>query len=107
MPIPIPFHNQYQFIVTKAQELKYTNALHAGIMADYPMADAWFGTKAMIRLTQETSLVPVLRMKKNNMKYRLSEFIRAKTASKNELRKISNQILTFYLKIMISYQRFS
>jgi hypothetical protein len=39
-------------------------ALNAGIMADYLLADAWFGTKAMIRLTQETALVPVLRMKK-------------------------------------------
>ena len=50
-------------------------ALTAGIMADYLLADAWFGTKGMIRLTQETALVPVLRMKKNNMKYRISEFI--------------------------------
>ena len=56
-------------------------ALTAGIMADYLVADAWFGTKAMIRLTQETALVPVLRMKKNNMKYRLSEFVRGKTVS--------------------------
>jgi len=53
----------------------------AGIMADYLLADAWFGTKAMIRLTQETALVPVLRMKKNNMKYRLGEFVRGKTVS--------------------------
>jgi hypothetical protein len=45
------------------------------------VADAWFGTKGMIRLTQETALVPVLRMKKNNMKYRLSEFVRGKTVS--------------------------
>ena len=50
-------------------------ALTAGIMADYLLADAWFGTKGMIRLTQETDLVPVLRMKKNNMKYRISEFV--------------------------------
>jgi SRSO17 transposase len=57
-------------------------ALNAGIMADYLLADAWFGTKAMIRLTQETALVPVLRMKKNNMKYRLSEFVRGKTVSR-------------------------
>src|SRR5664280_2178390 len=56
-------------------------ALTAGIMADYLLADAWFGTKAMIRLTQETALVPVLRMKKNNMKYRLGEFVRGKTVS--------------------------
>ena len=42
-------------------------ALNAGIMADYLLADAWFGIKAMLGLTQETSLVPVLRMKKNKM----------------------------------------
>ena len=57
-------------------------ALNAGIMADYLLADAWFGTKAMIRLTQETALVPVLRMKKNNMKYRMSEFVRGNTVSR-------------------------
>jgi SRSO17 transposase len=56
--------------------------LNAGIMADYLLADAWFGTKAMIRLTQETALVPVLRMKKNNMKYRLSEFVRDEAVSR-------------------------
>ena len=57
-------------------------ALNAGIMADYLVADAWFGTKAMIRLSQETALVPVLRMKKNTMKYRLSEFVRGRTVSR-------------------------
>jgi SRSO17 transposase len=56
-------------------------ALNAGIMADYLLADAWFGTKAMIRLTQETSLVPVLRMKKNKMKYRMKEFSHGETVS--------------------------
>ena len=56
-------------------------ALTAGIMADYLLADAWFGTKAMIRLTQEAALVPVLRMKKNKMKYRLGEFVRGKTVT--------------------------
>ena len=56
-------------------------ALNAGIMADYLLADAWFGTKGMIRLSQETDLVPVLRMKKNNMKYRMSEYVRGKTVS--------------------------
>ena len=56
-------------------------ALNAGIMADYLLADAWFGTKAMIRLTQETAVVPVLRMKKNKMKYRFSEVARDNTVS--------------------------
>jgi len=57
-------------------------ALNAGIMADYLLADAWFGTKAMIRLSQETALVPVLRMKKNKMKYRLSDYVCGKTVTR-------------------------
>jgi SRSO17 transposase len=57
-------------------------ALNAGIMADYLLADAWFGTKSMIRLTQETALVPVLRMKKSKMKYRFSEYVRGKTVTR-------------------------
>jgi SRSO17 transposase len=54
-------------------------AISTGILADYLLADAWFGTKAMIRLTQETSLVPVLRMKKNKMNYRINEYVRGET----------------------------
>lgn len=63
---------------TKPEMVKsmVNRALNAGIVADYLLADAWFGTKAMIRLSQETALVPVLRMKKNKMKYRLSEMVR-------------------------------
>ena len=57
-------------------------ALNAGIVADYLLADAWFGSKGMIRLTQETALVPILRMKKNKMKYRISEFVRSKAVSR-------------------------
>jgi len=68
-------------------------ALNAGIMADYLLADAWFGTKGMIRLSQETALVPVLRMKKNKMKYRLSEFVRGKT-------------VTWELNVQALYKRF-
>ncbi|MDP3931200.1 MAG: transposase, partial [Methylococcaceae bacterium] len=57
-------------------EAMVKRALNAGIVADYLLADAWFGTKAIIRLSQETALVPVLRMKKNKMKYRMSEIVR-------------------------------
>ena len=57
-------------------------ALNAGIVADYLLADAWFGTKAMIRLTQEAALVPVLRMKKNKMNYRMSEIVRGNAVTK-------------------------
>lgn len=49
-------------------------ALRAGVQADYLLADAWFGSKAMIRLSQEASLVAVLRMKKSKLKYRLREY---------------------------------
>lgn len=49
-------------------------ALRAGIQADYLLADAWFGTKPMIQAAEEVQLTPILRMKKNTMKYRLSEF---------------------------------
>lgn len=48
-------------------------AQRAGIEADYLLADAWFGTKPMIRLAGEQLLTPILRMKKNTMKYRLTE----------------------------------
>lgn len=48
-------------------------AQRAGIEADYLLADAWFGTKTMIRLADEQLLTPILRMKKNTMNYRLTE----------------------------------
>jgi SRSO17 transposase len=69
---------------TKPEMVKsmINRALKAGILADYFLADPWFGTKAMIRLTQETALVPVLRMKKNKMKYRMSEIVRGNATTK-------------------------
>ena len=45
-------------------------AQRAGLDADYLVADAWFGTKPMIRTAQGLKVCPILRMKKNNMKYR-------------------------------------
>jgi hypothetical protein len=41
-----------------------------GLNADYLVADAWFGTKPMIRTALDLGVCPILRMKKNNMKYR-------------------------------------
>jgi len=49
-------------------------SLRNGMQADYLLADAWFGSKAMIRLSQETELVAILRMKKNKTKYRIDEY---------------------------------
>lgn len=47
-------------------------AIRGGIHADYFLADAWFATKHILRMTMTHSLVAIVRMKKNKMKYRLS-----------------------------------
>ena len=49
-------------------------SLRAGIEAEYLLADAWFGTKPMIRTAEAASLTAILRMKKNTMTYRHTEF---------------------------------
>ncbi len=53
-------------------------ALRAGIEAPYFLADAWFGSKAIIRLCQETALTAIVRMKKTKLKYRTSEYVDGK-----------------------------
>ena len=45
-------------------------AMRSGMEADYVVADAWFGTKPMIRNALELDLCAILRMKKGKMKYR-------------------------------------
>jgi len=45
-------------------------AQRAGIDAPYLLADAWFGTKAMLALAEDALLTPIVRMKKNRLKYR-------------------------------------
>lgn len=46
-------------------------ALRKGLNADYLVADAWFGTKAMLRTAYDQSLCAIVRMKKGKLKYRL------------------------------------
>ena len=46
-------------------------AKRSGVDADYLVADAWFGTKTMIRAAYEVGVCAVLRMKKGSMKYRV------------------------------------
>ncbi len=46
-------------------------ALRCGLDAEYVVADAWFGTKPMIRSALALGICPVLRMKKNKMRYRV------------------------------------
>ena len=45
-------------------------ATRYGIEADYVIADAWFGTKSMIRAALGLEMCAILRMKKSKMKYR-------------------------------------
>jgi hypothetical protein len=45
-------------------------AVRSGIEADYLIADAWFGTKSMMRTVLEQEMCAILRMKKSKMKYR-------------------------------------
>lgn len=47
-------------------------ALKADINAQYFLADAWFATKPMFKLTEEESLIAIVRMKKGNVKYRVT-----------------------------------
>ena len=65
---------------TKPEMVGYMirRALRAGILAGYLLADAWFGSKAMIRLCQETDLIAVLRMKKSKLKYLVSTYTHGK-----------------------------
>ena len=46
-------------------------ALRSGLKADYLVADAWFGSKRMVRETLSLDLCAILRMKKSKMKYRI------------------------------------
>lgn len=50
-------------------------ALTKGFSADYLLADAWFGNKTTLRLTQSTDLTAILRMKKDKTQYRFSHYI--------------------------------
>lgn len=54
-------------------ELKRT--IRNGFCADYFVADAWFGNKSTIRLTEECNLIAVLRMKKDKTQYRFTTFV--------------------------------
>jgi len=47
-------------------------AIRGGINADYFLADAWFATKHILKMTITHSLIDIVRMKKNKMKYRLN-----------------------------------
>lgn len=58
--------------------LAVTRAIRHGFEADYFLADAWFGNKSTIRLTEDNNMIAILRMKKNTMKYRYTTFKKGK-----------------------------
>jgi len=49
-----------------------SRAIRAGIDVDYLLADAWFGTKGMLRTAEDLSLACIVRMKKSKLKYRVT-----------------------------------
>ena len=82
--LPVPFADgrsiaAKRFLVaqkqTKPQRAKamIKRAQRGGIDAQYLLADAWFGTKPMIKTAEDALLVAIVRMKKNKMKYRFSQ----------------------------------
>jgi len=46
-------------------------AVRNGIRADYVVADAWFGTKDMMRVAMSLQMTGIFRMKKGKLKYRV------------------------------------
>lgn len=70
---------------TKPQMAKamIQRAQRGGIDAQYLLADAWFGTKPMIKTAHDALLTPIVRMKKNKMKYRLSQFKEGKVVCRD------------------------
>ena len=82
--LPVPFADgrsiaAKRFLVaqkqTKPQRAKamIKRAQRGGVDAQYLLADAWFGTKPMIKTAEDALLVAIVRMKKNKMKYRFSQ----------------------------------
>ncbi len=52
--------------------LSVKRAMRNGFEADYLLTDAWFGNKTTIRLTEDCDMTALLRMKKDQTKYRFS-----------------------------------
>ncbi|UVS59990.1 MULTISPECIES: transposase [Nitrosomonas] len=84
-PLEQPFQDgrsivakRYRIVQNQSKPEMVASMIHrnvrAGIDASYLLADVWYDSKAMIRLSQETALLAILRMKKNRMKYRVSEY---------------------------------
>jgi hypothetical protein len=78
-----PFNDGHSIVAKRYQQSKQqtkpemvchmiTRAIRGGINVDYFLADAWFATKPILRMTVAHSLIAIVKMKKNQMKYRLT-----------------------------------
>jgi hypothetical protein len=65
-----------------------------GINADYFLADAWFATKHILRMTIEHSLVAIVRMKKNKMTSLTN------VDKSDVLKKIEDTVVDFFTQVM-------
>ena len=61
--------------------LSVKRAIRHGFEADYFLADAWFGNKPTLRMTEENHLTAIVRMKKDKTKYRYTSFKNGKAQS--------------------------
>jgi len=68
-------------------------AKRTGLEAEYLVADAWFGTKSMLRTALKHDISAILRMKKSALKYRIAinnrkkELLDAKALYKHVVKK--------------------
>ena len=74
-------------------------ARRSGVEADYMVADAWFGTKTMIRAAYELGVCAVLRMKKGSMKYRVHAADGTKTRMLDAKELFAHQVRRRWTKV--------
>jgi len=69
--------------------LSVKRVLRHGFEADYFLADAWFGNKPTLRMTEANQLTAIVRMKKDKTKYRYTSF---KTGRQQEQRLTATEL---------------
>ena len=62
-------------------EAMITRAQRTGFQAEVLLADAWFGNKVTIRMSEAAALIPILRMKKDATKYRWTHWQQGQAVS--------------------------
>ena len=62
----------------KLLALAVKRAIRKGFEADYFLADAWFGNKPTLRMTEKNNLTTIVRMKKDKTQYRYTTYNKGK-----------------------------